>query len=99
MSYLVIVTFDITNGKSEDYECVYKGLEKIGLLHQINGDKGELHTLPSTTTAGKFNGQSTGSVRDDVTTKVEAVFKSCRVSGQVFVSVGDNWSWAIRYPK
>jgi len=96
MSYFVVCTFDLANASYEDYENAYADLDQLGLHRQVTSDKGTKITLPTTTTAGEFNGQSAGSVRDHVIERVKKAFAARRFKSEIFVSVGGNWSWAHR---
>lgn len=98
MSYFVVVTFDIANGDEEDYETVYEGFAKIGLSTEIASDSKTKIKLPTTTTAGEFNGDSAAAVRDFVCTQTKAVFTANKLKGEIFVSVGGNWAWGHRTP-
>lgn len=98
MSYFVVVTFDIKDGEPDDYNVVYDGFEKIGLKRTVKSDQGDEITLPSTTTAGKIDGTSAGTVRDDICAKTKAVFAGNNLHGEIFVSVGGDWAWGHRTP-
>lgn len=98
MSYFVVVTFDIANGKAEDYETVYNEFAKIGLRRTLTYGQGNKIQLPTTTTAGEFNGQNAGSVRDDLCDKTQQIFTRNRLKGEIFVSVGGDWAWGHRRP-
>lgn len=98
MSYFVVVTFDIADGDKEDYEAVSEGFEKIGLSTEITSNNKNKIKLPTTTTAGEFNGDSAVAVRDFVCTQTKAVFTNNSLKGEIFVSVGENWAWAHRTP-
>jgi hypothetical protein len=60
MSYFVVVTFDIANGRFEDYEGIYEDFAALGLTRTLQSKQGKTVRLPTTTTAGEFNGQSVG---------------------------------------
>ena len=98
MSYLVVVSFDLDNAVSEDYLCIRDELDNLGLHDNIVGESGDRSDLPTTTFAGKLEGSSASSMRDDICHKVEGAFGRCRVKGKFFVSVGGNWTWGIRHP-
>ena len=74
MSYFVVCTFDLTNADSEDYAVAYDELESIGLMREVNGNKGKVK-LPNTTVAGKFTGDSAGTIRDKIRKDVKNAFK------------------------
>lgn len=96
MSYFVVCTFDLKNADYKDYQDAYADLAKIGLSRKITSDKNGSITLPTTTTAGEFNGTSASSVRDDVCDRVKKAFAARRFKSEIFVSVGGDWSWGHR---
>lgn len=98
MSYLMVVTFDIANGRFEDYEAIYKDFAALGLSRTLQSDKGNPVKLPTTTTAGTFNGQNVGAVRDYLSDQSQQCFVRRRLRGEIFVSVGGDWSWGHRRP-
>lgn len=99
MSYFVVVTFDIAGGRSEDYENLYKDFAALGLSRTLQSSQGNGVKLPTTTTAGEFNGQNSGLVRDYLCDETQQCFARRRLRGEVFVSVGGgDWSWGNRRP-
>ena len=98
MSYFVTVTFDIANGAHEDYQKIDGEFKKIGLSRTLVSSQGSTLTLPTTTTAGEFNGQNAGEVRDHVCEQTQQAFARHRLHGEVFVVVGDDWAWGQRRP-
>jgi hypothetical protein len=48
-----MVSFDLKNADSDDYEYMYSELSKIGLKDKIIGDSGKEIKLPTTTVAAK----------------------------------------------
>ena len=99
MTYFASVTFDIKNGNSDDYQIVYAALAKIGFFTHITGGSGVPIQLPTTTCAGEFTAPSAVSARDDLTNRVEQIFLTNRLTGEVFVNVGGDWAWGYRKPK
>jgi len=93
MSYFVFCTFDLKGATSQDYQAAYADLEKIGLKKVIVSDQGNNVVIPTTATAGQFNGTSTGAVRDDIRNRVQNAFKARRFSSEIFVVVGGDWAW------
>lgn len=93
MSYFAVCTFDLANCDDEDYENAYNDLAKIGFKRDITSDKGVKFRLPTTTTAGEFEGASIGQVRDDLLDKIKKAFSARRFQSEIFVSVGGNWGW------
>lgn len=93
MSYFVVCTFDLADASYNDYKNAYADLEKIGLYKRIPSDQGEYIQLPSTTTAGEFNGNSAESILNDVKTRIEEMFKTRGFDFEVFIAVGKNWAW------
>jgi len=98
MSYFVVVTFDIANGRFEDYEGVYKDFAGLGLTRTLQSGQGKTVRLPTTTTAGEFNGQNAGSVRDCLCDQAQQCFVRRHLHGEIFVSVGGEWAWGHRQP-
>ncbi|MFA6959224.1 MAG: hypothetical protein WC205_00555 [Opitutaceae bacterium] len=99
MSYLVTVTFDLKNAQSKDYDLVYKSFAALGLSKEAKGSDGKTYTLPNTTCLGEFTGASTSAVRDDLAKRTENAIAELGLTGEVFVVVGDDWRWALRFPK
>ena|SRR5258708_1018596 len=98
MSYFVVVTFDIANGRFEDYEGIYKDFAALGLSRTLRPAEGEPVKLPTTTTAGVFNGQSATGVRDYMCEQTHQCFARRRLRGEIFVSLGGDWAWGHRRP-
>lgn len=98
MSYFVTVTFDIADGRFEDYEAVYKDFATMGLSRSLRPSQGSAVKLPTTTTAGEFTGQNAGAVRDQICEQTQQVFGRRRLKGEIFVSVGGEWAWGYRQP-
>lgn len=98
MSYFVVVTFDIANGRFEDYEAIYRDFAALGLSRTLKSGQGNTTKLPTTTTAGEFNGQGPGVVRDHVCDQTQQCFRRRSLRGEVFVSVGGDWAWGHRQP-
>lgn len=96
MSYFVVCTFDLKNANYEDYQNAYADVAKLGLYKQITSSQGKKITLPTTTTAGEFNGTSAASVRDYVCDGVENAFAARGFTSEIFVSVGGDWGWGHR---
>ena len=93
MSYLVLCTFDLKNASSQDYKNAYADLEKIGLTKIQKSDKGGDVVIPTTSAMGTFNGSSSSEVRDQVRGKVKAAFAARKFKSEIFVAVGQSWSW------
>lgn len=96
MSRIVIVTFDLKAGSGDDYNKVYDEFKKIGLSKELISDNGIKVNLPTTTTAGEFTGTNSSSISEEILKKCEAIFKKIGVNGEIFVMVGDDWSWRRR---
>jgi len=94
MSYLVLVTFDLKDASWDDYKAVYEELENIGLLKRLISSEGKEVLLPTTTVAGEFEGDSSVDVRNNIMNKCKRIFKYLKLHGEIFVEVGDNWSWS-----
>ena len=96
MSYLVVVTFDIHSGSSEEYDAANDVLSEIGLEKNIVGSSGKSIKLPRNTYAGEFEGQNVGKIRDDLCNEIKESFESVGVKASIFVTVGGNWAWGKR---
>lgn len=96
MSYFVVCTFDLKNATQSDYQNAYSDLEKIGLAEVIISDGGGKVIIPTTATAGTFNGVSAASVRDHVCDEVQQAFAARRFSSEIFIAVGGDWAWGGR---
>lgn len=94
MSYFVICTFDLKNATYEDYQTAYADLAKIGLNKVIVSGQNNKIVIPTTTTAGQFDGNSAGGVRDYVCEQVKSKFSARRFSSEIFIVVGGDWAWA-----
>ena len=93
MAYLVVVTFDLKDAESEDYECVDKGLSGIGLGKTVTGNSGKNVDLPYNTYVGEFPGTDAATIAQDILDRVLKAMQQCKVNGRLFVAVGDNWAW------
>lgn len=96
MSYFAICTFDLANASAEDYQNAYADLARIGFTKIITADRGSKITLPTTTTAGEFNGTNTSALRDDLVSRVKNAFAARRFRFEIFISVGGGWAWGHR---
>jgi hypothetical protein len=96
MSYFVICIFDLKNASRQDYQNAYADLANIGLNKVVVSDQRKEIVIPTTTTAGEFNGDSAGSVRDYVSNQVQSVFAKRRFSSEIFIAVGGDWAWGGR---
>ena len=96
MSFLVVVSFDIKDASSKDYENLYNSFEKIGLKRSVKADDGKLYNVPTTTTVvGEFTGQTSAKVRDDLRELVKTAYRINKLTGDFFINVGNNWTWTI----
>lgn len=96
MSYLVVVTFDIKNGKPENYELVKTEFEVLGLKPELVGDSGTSALLPGNTFAAEISGNSASAIKDELSAKISALFKKHNLSARIFVSVGGSWAGSVR---
>lgn len=96
MSYMVVLTFDIHNGDSEDYETVTAALSKKGLVKHVTSGDGERVDLPENTYVGTFTGSDAREVAKSIREWALDIFKSANVHGQVFVMAGADWGWASK---
>lgn len=96
MSYMVVLTFDIHNGDSEDYETVTAALSKKGLQKRIKASDGDTVDLPENTYVGTFEGTGARDVAKDIREWAVDIFKAANVHGKAFVVAGGDWGWASK---
>ncbi|WP_425803151.1 hypothetical protein ACHOLT_17265 [Desulfitobacterium sp. Sab5] len=98
MSYFVTLTFDLSDAEADDYENVKSELTKNGLYDTATGNSGKQIELPFNTYCGQFeeSNNTSESLRNYFTDKESQVFNTCKVKGNLFVSVGNGWSWGQR---
>jgi hypothetical protein len=93
MSYLVVCTFDLKNASRQDYENAYADLKKLGMERVVMSDKNKPVVIPTTTVSGEFEGDSAGTIRDNILEKVRRAFSARGFSSEIFIVVGGNWAW------
>jgi len=93
VSYLVFCTFDLKGASSQDYQNAYADLAKIGLAKVHKADNGNNIVIPTTSAMGTFDGQSSATVRDDIRSRVKAAFTARRFTSEIFLVVGNDWTW------
>jgi len=93
MSYLAFCTFDLKNASSQDYRNAYADLEKIGLRKVQKAAGGGSVVIPTTSAMGTFEAGSSSEVRDHVREAVKAAFAARKFKSEIFVAVGQGWSW------
>ena len=94
MSYLVVCTFDLKNASNQDYQNAYADLEKIGLKKVVITNGGGELVMPTTTTAGEFEGASSTALRDSIRGQVQRAFTARRFSSEIFIVVAPpGWTW------
>lgn len=99
MSFMVTVSFDLKNAKTEDYVRVYDAFKSLSLPKQVTkADKGVVQ-LPTTTCVGFFEGTTASAVCADVANRCQAAVEKLGLSGEVFVATGGDWAWTHRLPK
>jgi hypothetical protein len=96
MSYFVICTFDLKNASYQDYQTAYADLEKIGLKKVVTYGQDKKLVMPTTTTAGKFDGDSAAAVRDSVLERVKSAFSARGFTSEIFVVAAGDWAWGAR---
>lgn len=94
MSYLVFCTFDLKNASALDYQNAYADLKKIGLNKVAKAGDGKDVVIPTTAVMGTFEGASASQVATDIRSQVKSKFNARKFKSEIFVIVGDNWSWA-----
>lgn len=99
MNLAATVSFSVKNGKTEDYDTIYKELKKVGLSQFVKGvnEKNEDATskLPETTVYGTYDRESAEVLREYVRKEVGKAYAVAKVSGEYFVAVGgSSTAWA-----
>ena len=95
-TYLVTVVFSIKNANDGSYAKADRILSKLGFKNSIEGKK--VNVLPRNCYVGEFKGSDTRKIREDLADAVSSEFKNAELSGSVYVVVGGDWSWGMRYP-
>jgi hypothetical protein len=93
MSYLVLCTFDLKNASGQDYQNVYADLSNLGLEKVHKTSHGANAVIPTTAAMGFFSGTSASNVCTDIRDRVRAAFTARRLTSEIFVVVGGDWSW------
>jgi hypothetical protein len=99
---LAIVTFDLHEAKSADYNSLKTALSKIGLEpHVDKPGSSSLLRLPNNTYAGKFRGKKSEApeITDRLRKAAAAQIKRLNLDGEVFVVVGVGWAWGKKAVK
>lgn len=96
MSYLCLVTFDLSNASAENYQEAYKDLAQIGFSTTVTGSSDKQISLPNTTCVGEFSGSDAASIRDSLVARVQSAFKARGFSSKIFVMVGGDWAWGYK---
>ncbi len=97
MSYIANVTFELKDKDSSNYDSIHKALYSLGFSSSLVGSSGKKHNLPANTYAGEFEGENAGKIRDDLSSQVQSKFAEIGAKATIYVTVGGNWSWGIRY--
>lgn len=89
----VIVTFDLV-GTSSLYDDFYEKAKNVGLTKHIPGScvsgGGDIE-LPNTTLFGKFSGETSESIRKNVSEKLKGIYNELGLKGKSIVVVSDTW--------
>lgn len=96
MEYLAVAVVTLHDAESEVYENAREKLAEIGLTHDILDDQGKADKLMHSTYAGKFQGQSSVAVRDDISDRLTGALEGIGVGADVLVFVGTDWSWRMK---
>ena len=84
-SYFVICTFDLKNASRDDYTNAYADLAALGLNKVVVAGSGKEVVMPTTTTAGNFNGASAQKVSGDVSEWVKGKFAGRGFKSEIYV--------------
>jgi len=101
VSFLVTVTFDLSQAPTSVYPKIQQDLENIDFSKLIAGKKRQDNPLPGNTFVAEFED---GDLDDDVKSsdvssyvksEIGRIFKKHGVSGRYFVAAGRGWSWKV----
>lgn len=97
VSYQIVITFDLNDAKSSDYEKIREALSKdLNLekfVHLSNEDGKGTRYLPHNTLASLWEKDSSErDTREYFEKKLHETFQRLNVRGKYFVIVAQNWS-------
>lgn len=75
---------------------ISNGLESLGLYTKVTSDDGKELTLPENTFCGKFEGETTAKIRDDVLGTVAGYLKANGVKARVMVIASNGYAWGLK---
>ncbi|WP_124983172.1 hypothetical protein [Ralstonia solanacearum] len=101
MSYLAIVTFDLTHPEMSPhgvnvYRKITSQLEGLDFYKAKHGRKASPFELPSNTYAVSFDDDEfdeSKELAEQISRNLRLIFENLQVRGKFFVSVGKNWAW------
>jgi hypothetical protein len=88
VSYQVVVTFDLVNASSDNYQCVREELSSMGLYNFVFGRHDTIVDLPHNTFVGDLYGSHVDEIRDSIRSQMQNAFRRCGVRGPILVTVG-----------
>lgn len=101
VSFLVTVTFDLSQAPTSAYPKIQQDLEGIDFSKFIAGRKRQENPLPGNTFVAEFDDEEfeddvkSSDVTAYVKSEIDRIFKKHRVSGRYFVAAGRGWSWKV----
>lgn len=94
-NYFVVLTFDIEDTK--EYVKIEQELNSIGFFKTIENKKAKETELPANTFALEvLMNSTTKELREELSNKVESVFKELELKGKYFLELGTHWAWIVK---
>lgn len=99
MTYIVLLTFDLKDGKSEDYKLISEKLAEVGLTQKPVGQGGNPADLPENTyvkECEKKEFADSTAAKNAFVTYTQKVFQTNGFKGKIFCVVGESWAWGFK---
>ncbi|WP_219274048.1 hypothetical protein [Pseudomonas sp. Xaverov 83] len=90
---VVLSADQLSPQKKEDMENV---IRELGFDTYVVSDKKVKLNLPDMVYCGKFEGATTGKIRDDVIQLVSEALKLAEIKARAMVLVSNGYAWGIR---
>jgi hypothetical protein len=90
---LILSTDNLDSGQRANLNNIIRGL---GFDTHVESDQGNQLELPEMVFCGKFEGATTGKIRDDVVQLVSEALKANNIKSRVMVLVSNGYAWALR---
>ena len=101
MSFLVTITFDLSQAPTSVYPKIQKALEEIDFSRFKSGKRHQDTPLPGNTFVAEFDedefddNTKSSDVSNYAKSEIERIFKEHKVTGRYFVAAGKSWAWKI----